>query len=258
MNSSVDIEAVPISVTQFTADSVIKDCDIVIDALDSIDARYALNDSCLKLGIPFIYAGALGMVGSVCTILPYKSACLRCIFPELSEDEMPTCSTEGVHPSILYLVAGVQVSEAIKIIVGQQPSLVNKLLYIDLNELVFDKIQMFRHAECISCGSNVSKKAVQAPPLMVEELCGRNRGKRTYTVTPTQIQTDVNLLNVLKNAESEGFVITSKGNLGVTISNVNKLLVSFLTSGVATIVGAKNEDEALSIYKTFTNGSEKK
>ena len=51
--------------------------------------------------------------------------------------------------------------------------------------------------------------------------------------------------------------LTSKGNLGVTISNVNKLLVSFLTSGVATIVGAKNEDEALSIYKTFTNGSEK-
>jgi molybdopterin/thiamine biosynthesis adenylyltransferase/molybdopterin converting factor small subunit len=258
MNSGVNIEAIPISVTQFTAESVIEDCDIVIDALDSIDARYALNDSCLKLGIPFIYAGALGMVGSVCTILPYKSACLRCIFPELSEDEMPTCSTEGVHPSILYLVAGVQVSEAIKIIVGQQPSLVNKLLYIDLNELVFDKIQMFRHTECISCGSNVNKKAVKAPPLMVEELCGRNRGKRTYTVTPAQIQTDINLLNVLKNAESQGFAITSKGNLGVTVSNENKLLISFLTSGVATIVGAKDEDEALSIYKTFTNGSKTK
>jgi adenylyltransferase/sulfurtransferase len=42
--------------------------------------------------------------------------------------------------------------------------------------------------------------------------------------------------------------------LGVTVSNKNKLLISFLTSGVATIVGAKNEDEALSIYKTFTNG----
>ena len=95
MNSGVDIEAVPISVTPFTAENIIKGCDIVIDALDSIDARYALNDACLKLGIPFIYAGALGMVGSVCTILPNESACLRCIFPELSEDEMPTCSTEG-------------------------------------------------------------------------------------------------------------------------------------------------------------------
>ncbi|MGN6614058.1 MAG: ThiF family adenylyltransferase, partial [Candidatus Nitrosocosmicus sp.] len=221
MNSEVNIEAVPISVTPFTADDIVKDYDIVIDALDSIDARYALNDSCIKSGIPFIYAGALGMVGSVCTILPKKSACLRCIFPELSEDEMPTCSTEGVHPSILYLVAGIQVSEAIKIIVGQQPSLIDNLLYIDLNNLVFDKIQMQRHNECVSCGSNAHKKIIQAPPLLVEELCGRNRGKRTYTVTPAQFQNDVNLLNVLKNAESQGYAITSKGNLGVTVSNKN-------------------------------------
>jgi molybdopterin-synthase adenylyltransferase len=254
MNSGVDIEAVPISVTPFTAENIIKGYDIVIDALDSIDARYALNDACLKLGIPFIYAGALGMVGSVCTILPNESACLRCIFPELSEDEMPTCSTEGVHPSILYLVAGIQVSEAVKIVVGQQPSLVNKLLYIDLNDLVFDKIQMRRHDECPSCGLNINRKTVQIPSLMVEELCGRDRGKRTYTVTPAQIKNDVNLLNVLKNAESQGYTITSKGNLGITVSNQNKLLISFLTSGAATIVGAKNEDEALSIYKTFTNG----
>ncbi len=194
------------------------------------------------------------MVGSVCTILPYESACLRCIFPELSEDEMPTCSTEGVHPSILYLVAGVQVSEAIKIVVGQQPSLVNKLLYIDLNDLVFDKIQMYRHDKCPSCGRNVIKKAIQAPSLMVEELCGRDRGKRTYTVTPAQIKNDVNLLNILKNAESHGYTITSRGNLGITFSNQNKLLISFLTSGAATIVGAKDKDEALSIYKNFTNG----
>jgi molybdopterin-synthase adenylyltransferase len=167
---------------------------------------------------------------------------------------MPTCSTEGVHPSILYLVAGIQVSEAVKIVVGQQPSLVNKLLYIDLNDLVFDKIQMRRHDECSSCGLNINRKTVQIPSLMVEELCGRDRGKRTYTVTPAQIKNDVNLLNVLKNAESQGYTITSKGNLGITVSNQNKLLISFLTSGAATIVGAKNEDEALSIYKTFTNG----
>lgn len=254
INPSVDIEAIPISVTPFTAEDIIRDCNIVIDALDSIDARYALNDACLKLRIPFIYGGAIGMVGSVCTILPYESACLRCIFPELSEEEMPTCSTEGVHPSILYLVAGAQVSEAIKIVVGQQPSLVNKLLYIDLNDLVFDKIQMNRHNECSSCGINVIKKPIEAPSLMVEELCGRDRGKRTYTVTPAQIKNDVNLLSILKNAESQGYAITSRGNLGITFSNQNKLLISFLTSGAATIVGAKDKDEALDIYKSFTNG----
>ena len=254
INPEVDIEAIPISVTPFTAEDIIRDCNIVIDALDSIDARYALNDACLRLKIPFIYGGALGMVGSVCTILPYESACLRCIFPELSEEEMPTCSTEGVHPSILYLVAGVQVSEAIKIVVGQKPSLVNKLLYLDLNDLVFDKIQMYRHDECSSCGRNAIKKPFQTPSLMVEELCGRDRGKRTYTVTPAQIKNNVDLLNILKNAESHGYTITSRGNLGITFSSQNKLLVSFLTSGAATIVGAKDKDEALSIYKNFTNG----
>ena len=48
MNSGVDIEAIPISVTPFTADNVIKDCNIVIDALDSIDARYALERCLFK------------------------------------------------------------------------------------------------------------------------------------------------------------------------------------------------------------------
>ena len=110
LNPTVEIEPVPTSVTKYTAGGLVKDFDIVIDALDSVDARYALNDACIKHNIPLIYAGAIGVTGSVCTILPNKSACLRCMFPELNEDEMPACSTEGVHPSILYLVAGIQVS----------------------------------------------------------------------------------------------------------------------------------------------------
>src|SRR5919204_4143458 len=107
LNRGVEIEPVPMSVTKYTAESIVKGFDIVIDALDSVDARYALNDACLKHNIPFIYAGALGMVGSVCTILPNKSSCLRCMFPTLAENDMPTCSTEGVHPSILYIVGSI-------------------------------------------------------------------------------------------------------------------------------------------------------
>ena len=92
------------------------------------------------------------MLGSVCTIIPNKTACLRCMFPKLEEDEMPTCSTEGVHPSVLYLVSGIQVSEAVKLITGQQPTLANTLLYVDLTDLSFEKIQMSRYEDCPSCG----------------------------------------------------------------------------------------------------------
>ncbi|HZI71671.1 MAG TPA: ThiF family adenylyltransferase [Nitrososphaeraceae archaeon] len=256
INPTVEIEAVPVSVSKYTAESIIKGFDVVIDALDSIDARYALNDACIKFDIPFIYAGALGMLGSVCTILPNKSACLRCIFPALAEDDMPTCSTEGVHPSILYLVSGVQVSETIKIITGQQPTLVNKLLYIDLNELSFDKIHVFRQEECPSCGSKKEIKEVKViaqQQLIIEELCGRDSGKRTYTVTPSELSSPISLTGIVKNAEALGYQVKTRGNLGITAisNNAGKLSVSFLTSGAATIVGAKDEEDALSIYNTF-------
>jgi adenylyltransferase/sulfurtransferase len=261
INPSVEIEALPISVTKFTAEKIIEDYDIVVDALDSIDARYALNDACIKLNIPLIYAGALGMLGSVCTIMPNESACLKCMFPALAEDDMPTCSTEGVHPSILYLVAGIQVSEVVKIITGEKPTLVNKLMYIDLNELTFDKVKMSRYDQCPSCGPN-RKLADHAPThqkqeLVIEELCGRDRGKRTYTVTPADVTSPLSLLGIEKNAEQLGYKVKSRGKLGLTaISNTierEQLSVSFMTSGAATIVGAKSEEDALSIYKKFVS-----
>jgi len=183
------------------------------------------------------------------------------MFPALAEDDMPTCSTEGVHPSILYLVAGIQVSEVVKIITGEKPTLVNKLMYIDLNELTFDKVQMSRYDQCPSCGPN-RKLADHIPThqiqeLIIEELCGRDRGKRTYTVTPADVTSPLSLLGIEKNAEQLGYKVMSRGKLGLTaISNTierEQLSVSFMTSGAATIVGAKSEEDALSIYKKFVS-----
>lgn len=264
INPTSKIEAIPISVTGYNAESLVDGADIVIDALDSVEARYALNDACIKHKLPFIYAGALGMLGSVCTILPGESACLRCIFPKLEEEDMPTCSTEGVHPSILYLVAGTQVSEAVKLITGQRPSLVNKLLYIDLNDLTMEKVQMLRQEACPSCGSSASiskslqrAKAVAGDQLFVEELCGRDRGKRTYTVAPFGLSS-LSLSMIIKNAEHLGYDVTSRGNLGITASgsgDEGKVSISILTSGAATIVGASSETDALKIYRTFVDGT---
>lgn len=262
MNPHVEIEAVPVSITKYTAESIVRGMDLVIDALDSVDARYAINDACIKYNIPFIYGGALGMLGSVCTILPHKSACLRCMFPVLTEEDMPTCSTEGVHPSILYLVAGTQVSEALRIVLGQSPKLVNRLLYIDLSELSFDKIQMFRQERCSSCGQKEGRnegQVLQQKELIIEELCGRERGRRAYSVSPTSIApASINLTGIAKNAELLGYDIKMKGKLGITAisTTANKLSISFLRSGAATIVGAKDENDAVSIYREFAGSKD--
>lgn len=256
LNPGVEIEPVPTSVTKYTAENVVKGFDIVIDALDSVDARYALNDACIKYSIPLIYAGALGMLGSVTTIIPNKTACLRCLFPALNEEEMPACSTEGVHPSILYLVGGIQVSEAVKIIIGKEPTLVNKLMYIDLNELSFEKVQIARQDECPACGTTrtINGQQVTAQELIIEELCGRDRGKRTWTITPAN-PVPVNLSGISKRAETLGYQVRTRGNLGITATNNNRMSVSFLSSGAATIVGAKDEKDAVEIYNTFVSSA---
>ena len=109
LNPDVVIEPLPVSVNDYTALDVVDGCDVVIDALDSVNARYSLNKACVKNNIPFVTGAAVGVSGQVFTILPKESACYHCMFPSLDEDSMPTCSIEGVHPSVLSIVGGIEV-----------------------------------------------------------------------------------------------------------------------------------------------------
>ena len=137
MNSDCNIEAFPISINDHTALEVIKDCDVVIDALDSVNARYSINRACSKQKIPFVTGAAVGVSGQVFTVMPGESACYHCMFPALDEDSMPTCSIEGVHPPILSIIGAIEVAEAVKIILGKKPSLSDRILHVDLENLDF-------------------------------------------------------------------------------------------------------------------------
>ena len=70
---------------------------VVIDGTDSIASKLLLNQLSLDLGIPLIHAGAVGLGGQLLTILPHRSACLCCLFPEPpSDDDAPTCQQAGI------------------------------------------------------------------------------------------------------------------------------------------------------------------
>ena len=248
LNPDCTIEALAVSVNDYTALEVIEGCDVVIDALDSVNARYALNKACVKLNIPFVTGAAVGVSGQVFTVLPKESACYFCMFPELDEDTMPTCSIEGVHPSILSIVGGIEVAEAVKIIIGKKPSLSEKILHIDLENLDFNNTRTFRAEECPICGTG-KLEVVQKEELILEELCGRNRGKRTYSITPTDtFDLDVNVVTSI--AKEKGFIVDNQGDLGLSM-RTDDLSVSFMKKGSAVIVGPKDETEAISLYKTL-------
>ncbi|MBI2128591.1 MAG: ThiF family adenylyltransferase [Nitrosarchaeum sp.] len=246
LNSDCKIEALAVSVNDYTALEVVEGCDVVIDALDSVNARYALNKACVKFGIPFVTGAAVGVSGQAFTILPKESACYYCMFPDLNEDTMPTCSIEGVHPSILSIVGGIEVSEAVKIIIGKKPSLSKRILHIDLENLDFTSTRTFRAEECPICGTG-KIAVVPKQELILEELCGRNHGKRTYSITPTDTF-DLDTNNVTVIAKKQGFLVENLGDLGLSM-RTNDLSVSFMKKGSAVIVGPKDENDAISLYK---------
>ena len=253
LNPDCKIEALAVSVNDYTALEVVEGCDVVIDALDSVNARYALNKACVEFGIPFVTGAAVGVSGQAFTVLPKKSACYFCMFPELDEETMPTCSIEGVHPSILSIVGGIEVAEAVKIIIGKKPSLSERILHIDLENLDFNSTRTFRAEECPICGTG-KLEVVAKEELILEELCGRNRGKRTYSITPTDIfDLDVNAVTAI--AKDKGFTVENQGNLGLSM-RTNELSVSFMKKGSAVVVGPKDESDAVSLYKSLLGKKE--
>jgi len=246
LNADIVIEELPISINDYTALEVVDGCDVVVDALDSVNARYSLNKACIEKKIPFVTGAAVGVTGQCFTILPNQSACYHCLFPALDEDSMPTCSIEGVHPSILSIVGGIEVSEAVKVIMGKEPSLKDKVLHVDLENLVFNFTKVSRVQECSVCGTG-RKQEKPKEELILEELCGRNKGKRTFSITPTYSVT-LNVDDVTSIAKEKGFSYENLGDLGLSI-RTNDLSVNIMKRGSAVLVGPKDEEEAISLYK---------
>ena len=260
LNPECTVEALAVSVNDYTALEVVEGCDVVIDALDSVNARYALNKACIQFNIPFVTGAAVGVSGQAFTVVPQdKTACYHCLFPALDEDTMPTCSIEGVHPSILSIVGGIEVAEAVKVILGKTPSLSHKMLSIDIDTMNFTSIQTQRVPECPVCGdaiknsdkSNTASKEASTTQkdLILEELCGRNQGKRTFSITPT-VTFELDVPAVTAAAAAHNLSVDNQGDLGLSLRN-NQYSVSFMKRGSAVVVGPKDEDDAVKLYRSL-------
>ena len=64
----------------------------VIDATDSPAAKFLINDTCIATRTPFVYGGVVGMTGQAMTVIPTETACIRCVFETVpDEDEIQGC-----------------------------------------------------------------------------------------------------------------------------------------------------------------------
>ena len=174
INSEVKIEAIVSDVNFRNIEDLIKDCDIVLDGTDNFETRFLINEACVKHKIPWIYGAVIGGAGSTATIIPEKTPCLRCIIEEIpSPGNLPTCDTLGVLNTIPAVIASIQTTEALKIIV-EDKNLNNDLILIDLWSTSREKIKIERKRNCPVC---VKKKYIFLEGEEISHatsLCGRN------------------------------------------------------------------------------------
>ncbi len=176
INSEVEVEAIVADVNRSNIESMISDADVILDGTDNFQVRYLLNDACVKLGKTWIYGAAVSSYGTTMTIIPGETACLRCIFEEMPDaGSSPTCDTAGVIMPIIATVSAVQVSEALKLIVGDRDALHGSLMQFDVWQNDWRKIKLAKpNPDCRTCGDRVFDFLDAESPEFAAVLCGRD------------------------------------------------------------------------------------
>lgn len=230
LNPDVTLEPVPESLNSVNAEDLISGMDIVIDGLDRPEPRYIVNRVCNKLKIPYVFGAAIEAFGNVSTILPGQTFCLECFMPDLKDEDLPVCGLVGVHPSAIGIVSSVQVYEAVRVLIGQQPQLHNKLLYIDLREFEFNVLDIPSLEACRVCGTNPDGEPMPVSDRFFEETCARD-GRRNFVISP-RIRTDVEIEKLSRVLKERNLEVVSVGALGVTFKKSDHLTACMLKSGI--------------------------
>src|SRR3954468_5726057 len=96
VNSEVTVEAMVADLTAANVEELLENIDLILDGTDNFETRFLINDAAVDRGIPWVYGAAVGSYGIKLAIVPGRTACFRCVYPEPPQGAQPTCETEGV------------------------------------------------------------------------------------------------------------------------------------------------------------------
>ncbi|MBA7473319.1 Sulfur carrier protein adenylyltransferase [subsurface metagenome] len=148
LNQRVEIEAIAKMITEANVSQLVAGFDLIVDAMDNLPTRYLLNKAAVEKDIPFFHGAVYGFEGRAMTIIPGKTACLKCVYHDATtpKEKFPVI---GVTPAI---IGCIQAAEVIKYIVGIGELLTNRLLIYDGLNLKFTELKVKKDPNCEHCG----------------------------------------------------------------------------------------------------------
>jgi sulfur-carrier protein adenylyltransferase/sulfurtransferase len=169
INPNTNIEAFETRLTSENALELFREFDVIVDGTDNYPTRYLVNDASVLTGKPNVYGSIFRFEGQASVFWSEKGACYRCLYPEPPPPGLvPSCAEGGVLGVLPGIVGTIQANEVIKVILGAEGILLNRLLLFDAWKMTFRQLKLRKDPNCPVCGENPTIKEL----IDYEEFCG--------------------------------------------------------------------------------------
>jgi molybdopterin-synthase adenylyltransferase len=242
INSAVETRGIVADLTASNAAELLGGGDLILDGTDNFEARYLVNDLAVSRGIPWIYGAAVGSYGLTMPVIPGRTACLRCVYPDPPEGVQPTCETAGVLNAIISAIASIQVADALKILCGCVSQVQPRITTMDVWQGGIRQIDApARDPDCPTCGRREFSylKERRRPPVT---LCGRN------AVQVHERERPIDLGELKARLEPLGEVRANEFALRFLIAPYE---MTVFPDGRAIVKGTSDQGVARSLYARF-------
>jgi molybdopterin/thiamine biosynthesis adenylyltransferase/rhodanese-related sulfurtransferase len=170
--------------TSGNALEILRDFDVVADGTDNFATRYLVNDACVLLGKPNVYASVFRFEGQASVFWAEKGPCYRCLYAEPPPPGLvPSCAEGGVLGVLPGLLGVIQATETIKLVLGEGEPLTGRLLLIDALSMQFRELRVRKNPDCAICGPRATITSL----IDYDAFCGGVEGPPSPTASVSGI-----------------------------------------------------------------------
>lgn len=148
-NSSLCYKAICCHADAQNADALVGAYDLIVLAVDTLDARLLLNRVCVQHQKPLVNGGVYAMTGMCNMVVPHKSACLQCLYGHTKA----TGGTPTAFPPVVSVIGSLEAQLAATYLLSGEDPLGGRLLCMDATRFSFDRVALVPDPACAVCGA---------------------------------------------------------------------------------------------------------
>ncbi len=216
LNPHVEVVPHPVRLTDANALELVRGYNVVADGTDTFATRYAVNDACVRAGVPNAFASVSRFTGQAAVFCAPGGPCYRCLFPEPPPPgAVPSCAEGGVLGALPGLRGTVQATETLKLLLGLGDTLAGRLLLVDALAMRFRTLAVERDPRCPACGERRAAPTHTPVP----------RPSMAAAPKPTVPEITVRELKKMRDEGKEPFVLDVRQPEEFAAANIGGALV---------------------------------